>query len=48
MGKPTGFMEVPRAENPYRNEATRLRDFEDLHIPQPAGARHAQASRCMN
>ena len=48
MGKATGFMEVSRAENPYRDEAARLRDFEDLHIPQPAQARRAQASRCMN
>ncbi len=48
MGKPTGFMEVARVENPYRDEATRLRDFEDLHIPQPIDARRAQASRCMN
>ena len=35
-------------ENPFRDEEVRLRDFEDLHIPQPAGARRAQASRCMN
>ena len=48
MGKPTGFMEVARAENPYRNAAARLGDFEDLHIPQPTDARRAQASRCMN
>ena len=48
MGKPTGFMEVARMENPYRNEATRLQDFEDLHVSQPIDARRAQASRCMN
>jgi len=48
MGKPTGFMEIARAENPYRSEAARLHDFEDLHIHQPADARRAQASRCMN
>ena len=48
MGKPTGFMEVARVENPYRDEAARLRDFEDLHVPQPTQARRAQASRCMN
>ena len=48
MGKPTGFMEVARGENPYRDEAARLHDFEDLHIPQPIDARRAQASRCMN
>ena len=48
MGKPTGFMEVARVENPYRDEATRLLDFEYLHVPQPIDVRHAQASRCMN
>ena len=48
MGKPTGFMEISRVENPCRNEAARLRDFEDLHISQPIDARRAQASRCMN
>ena len=48
MGKPTGFMEVARVENPYRDAAARLGDFEDLHIPQSKEARHAQASRCMN
>ena len=48
MGKATGFIEVNRIENPYRSEAIRLGDFEDLHIPQAAQARRAQASRCMN
>ena len=48
MGKPTGFMEVARIENPYRDAAARLCDFEDLHVPQPVEARRAQASRCMN
>ena len=48
MGKPTGFMEVARVENPYRDEAARLRDFDDLHVSQSTEARRAQASRCMN
>ncbi len=48
MGKPTGYMEIARMENPYRDEAARLHDSEDLHIPQPIDARRAQASRCMN
>ncbi len=48
MGKTTGFMEYTRVENPYRDEAARIGDFEDLHIPQPTDARRAQASRCMN
>ena len=48
MGKATGFMEIARVENPYRDAEARLRDFEDLHTAQPADARRAQASRCMN
>ena len=48
MGKPTGFMEISRVENPYRDASERLRDFDDLHVSQPADARRAQASRCMN
>ncbi|MGX8706804.1 MAG: FAD-dependent oxidoreductase, partial [bacterium] len=48
MGKPTGFMEVTREENPYRDESARLLDFDDLHVHQPIEARRAQASRCMN
>ena len=48
MGSTTGFLDVSRVENPFRNEAERLNDFEDLHIPQGCEARCAQASRCMN
>ena len=48
MGKPTGFMEYARAENPYRDVSERLCDFDDLHLPQPAPQRHCQAGRCMD
>ena len=48
MGKATGFLEYQRVENPYRAEQVRLRDFDDLHIPQPEELRRCQASRCMN
>ena len=48
MGKATGFMEIARVENPYRDAEVRLHDFEDLHMAQPVEARRAQASRCMN
>ena len=48
MGKPTGFMEAVRMENPYRDAEARLRDFEELHIAQATDARRTQASRCMN
>ncbi len=44
----TGFLDTARAENPFRAEAERLKDFEDLHIPQDREKRRAQAARCMN
>ncbi|MBR1586084.1 MAG: glutamate synthase subunit beta [Clostridia bacterium] len=48
MGKPTGFLEFARVENPYRDAQARILDFQDLHIPQPADARRCQAGRCMD
>ena len=48
MGTTTGFMEYCRKENPYRDVAERLADYEDLHTAQPAEERLCQASRCMN
>ena len=48
MGSATGFLDTARTENPFRDEAERLGDFGDLHIPQGCEARRAQASRCMN
>ena len=48
MGSATGFLDTVRIENPFRSEAERLGDFEDLHIWQTEEARRAQASRCMN
>ena len=48
MGSATGFLNTERKENPFRNEAERLGDFEDLHVSQSSEARQAQASRCMN
>ena len=48
MGSATGFLDTVRIENPFREEAVRLGDFEDLHTCQSCEARRAQASRCMN
>ena len=48
MGKTTGFMEYPRAEDPFRGEKERLNDFEELHVRQGCAPRREQASRCMN
>ena len=48
MGKTTGFLEVRREENPWREPLTRTRDFEEMHEPMPDAARRNQACRCMN
>ncbi len=48
MGKTTGFLEFPRAENPTRGASERLKDFEDLHTSLPQQKRREQACRCMN
>ena len=48
MGKTAGFLEYARAENPYREEQARLRDFDELHTAQPADVRRCQAARCMD
>ncbi len=48
MGKPTGFMEYVRTENPYRDVQTRLKDYDDLHTTQPSDIRRCQAARCMD
>ena len=48
MGKTTGFLEYARAENPFRGEDKRLKDFGGLHVPLPEDERRRQAARCMN
>ena len=48
MGKPTGFLEIERRENPFRREELRVRDFDDLHAHLPEAERLRQAARCMN
>lgn len=48
MGKPTGFMEIPRVENPLRDARARLDDSADLHEHLSEADRTCQASRCMN
>ncbi len=48
MGKTTGFLEIERRENPFREVRSRLLDFEELHIPLETGERRSQAARCMN
>ncbi|MBQ8161751.1 MAG: glutamate synthase subunit beta [Clostridia bacterium] len=44
----TGFLDIPRAEDPLRDARERVLDFDDLHTRLPDNARSMQAQRCMN
>lgn len=48
MGKPTGFLEYARREDPRRSPADRVRDWEEFHIALPDAVREQQGGRCMN
>ena len=48
MGKPTGFLEYVRQEDPQRAPAERVRDWEEIHLPLPEDDRRWQGGRCMN
>ena len=48
MGKPTGFLEYARREDPRRSPAERVRDWEEFHIALPDAVREQQGGRCMN
>ena len=48
MGKPTGFKEIGREIEPYRDENTRLLDFKELYTPHKDAHLSSQGSRCMD
>ena len=48
MGKPTGFLEYVRKEDPARAPAQRVHDWNEFHIALPDAAREQQGARCMN
>jgi len=48
MGKPTGFLEYTRREDPARAPAQRVHDWDEFHIALPDAAREQQGARCMN
>ena len=48
MGKPTGFLEYVRKDDPTRSPAQRVQDWDEFHIALPEAAREQQGSRCMN
>src|SRR3984893_7282692 len=48
MGKPTGFLEVERADRGYDKPAVRKQSWKEFVKPLPAPVLHAQAMRCMD
>ena len=47
MGKPTGFMEFDRRENPAQAPLERLKHWNEFHPLLPLEERRTQAARCM-
>ena len=48
MGKPTGFIEWGRQDAPKRPVAERLRDANEVALPQPEEVLRQQGGRCMD
>jgi glutamate synthase (NADPH) small chain len=48
VGKPTGFLEYPRALAPRRDPAVRIKDWLEIYAPFPADAVQTQGARCMD
>jgi glutamate synthase (NADPH) small chain len=48
MGKPTGFIEIPRKKQPTRPSEERIRDWHEVYLPYPAGELEKQGARCMD
>jgi glutamate synthase (NADPH/NADH) small chain len=48
MGKPTGFLEVPRVEQYHRAVKERVTDYGEIFQPLPAAELSRQGSRCMD
>jgi glutamate synthase (NADPH/NADH) small chain len=48
MGKPTGFLELPRLPPERRDRSERLRDWKEVYLPQAPETARQQAARCMD
>lgn len=48
MGKPTGFLEIPRQSAPTRAVKERLKDYKEIFTNPPVEHLTSQASRCMD
>ncbi len=48
MGKTTGFMDYQRVDNPERDPAQRIKDYNEFHMALSEKARLEQSGRCMD
>ena len=48
MGKPTGFLELDRADRKYKPVEERVKHYKEFVVPLPEGEVKKQASRCMD
>jgi glutamate synthase (NADPH/NADH) small chain len=48
MGKPTGFMEIPRRDRTYVLPADRVQHYQEFTIPLPEDEVSEQGARCMD
>jgi glutamate synthase (NADPH/NADH) small chain len=48
MGNPTGFIDIRRKKHPTRPVAERVRDWNEVYLPYPAGELEQQGARCMD
>lgn len=48
MGKPTGFLELGRAQTIRRPVTDRIKDFKEFEISWPEDKLHEQGARCMD
>ena len=48
MGKPTGFIEIKRAKPQARPVHERVRDWQEVYLPEPDAKMRDQGARCMD
>jgi glutamate synthase (NADPH/NADH) small chain len=48
MGKPTGFIEIKRAKPQGRPVHERVRDWQEVYLPEPDAKMRDQGARCMD
>ena len=48
MGKPTGFIEIKRAKPQARPVHERIRDWQEVYLPEPDAKMRDQGARCMD